>query len=126
MYKTSEFKSWSKTQNSPSRLVSLMENPFRNFSASKISNAVKPMTVVEYRDMTGKLHRIPVRNKTQMREAQMYLSIFKEEERTMKQLLSEYPIKMGRIEKKFLPELRRDFKRIWNVSSKFVDKIAGY
>lgn len=126
MYKTSEFQTWSKSQNSPSRLAQLMENPFRQFSASKMSSAVKPMTVVEYKDMTGKIHRIPVRNKTQMREAQMYLSIFKAEERTMKQILSEYPVKWGRIEKRFLPELRREFKSYWNVSSKFVDKLAGY
>lgn len=126
MYNTNNFKEWSKSHNSPSRLVSLMENPFKQFSASKISSAVKPMTVVEYRDMLGKLHRIPVRNRTQMREAQAYLSIFKAEERTMKQILAEYPIKWGRIEKRFLPELRREFKSKWNVSSKFVDKIAGY
>ena len=66
------------------------------------------------------------RNRKQMREAQLFLSIFKAEERTMKEILNEYPIEMGRIPKRFLAELKRDFKSKWDVSSQFVEKIAGY
>jgi hypothetical protein len=120
-----EFKESIKTGSN--RLGNLIENPFRNFAASKISSAVKPLTVVEYTDMFGKLYRIPVRNKTQMREAQLYLSIFKKECATLKQIVSEYPIVMGRIPKKFLSEFRSDIKRIYpNVNGTFINKLAGY
>lgn len=120
-----EFKESIKTGSN--RLGNLIENPFRNFAASKISNSVKPLTVVEYTDMFGKLYRIPVRNKTQMREAQLYLSIFKKECATLKQIVSEYPIVMGRIPKKFLSEFRSDIKRIYpNVRGTFINKLAGY
>lgn len=120
-----EFKESIKTGSN--RLGNLIENPFRNFAASKISNSVKPLTVVEYTDMFGKLYRIPVRNKTQMREAQLYLSIFKKECATLKQLVAEYPIVMGRIPKKFLKEFRSDIKRIYpNVRGTFINKLAGY
>ena len=120
-----EFKESVKTGGN--RLGQLIENPFRNFSASKMSNSVKPLTVVEYTDMFGKIHRIPVRNKTQMREAQVYLSIFKKECATLKQIIGEYPIVMGRIPKKFMSELRSDIKRIYpNVGNSFINKLAGY
>ena len=120
-----EFKESVKTGGN--RLGQLIENPFKNFSASKMSNSVKPLTVVEYTDMFGKIHRIPVRNKTQMREAQVYLSIFKKECATLKQLVAEYPIVMGRIPKKFLKEFRSDVKSIYpNVRGTFINKLAGY
>ena len=125
MYNTKEFNGNYKNHNQ-SRLAQLMENPFRQFSASKIGIGKQTQCVVEYTDMLGKLHRFVVKNRKQMREAQMYLSIFKSEERTMKAILSEYPIEMGRIPKRFLSELKREFKSKWDVSSAFVEKLAGY
>ena len=125
MYNTKEFNSNFKNHN-VSRLAQLMDNPFKVFSASKISNHVKPLTVVEYTDIFGKKYRIPVRNKTQMREAQLFLAMFKEESASMKEILSEYPVSMGRIEKRFLPELKRIFKKRWNLKGSIVEKLAGY
>ena len=118
-----EFKESIKTGSN--RLGNLIENPFRNFAASKISSAVKPLTVVEYTDMFGKLYRIPVRNKTQMREAQVYLSIFKKECTTLKNIIGEYPIVMGRIPKKFMSELRSELLE-FGLTHKFINKLAGY
>lgn len=118
-----EFKDFSKSN--PSRLAQMIENPFRNFSASKHSQAVKPMTVVEYKDFFGKVYRIPVRNKTQMREAQLFLSIFKSEMATLKGILSEYPVSYGRIPKKFMKELRNELKPL-GFSNEFINKAAGY
>lgn len=109
------------------RLGQLIDNPFRNFAASKMSSAVKPMTVVEYKDMFGKLHRIPVRNKTQMREAQLYLSIFKSEEATLKGIIAEFPVSFGRIPKKFMKEFRDEVKNVYpNCGAAFINKLAGY
>ncbi len=123
MYKTSEFKDFSKS--TPSRLAQMIENPFRNFSASKISNSVKPMTVVEFTDILGKKHVIKCSNKTKMKEAMAFLSIFKSEMATLKSILSEYPVSYGRIPKKFMKELRTELKP-YGFSNEFINKVAGY
>lgn len=107
------------------RLSQLIDNPFRQFAASKMSQAVKPMTIVEYTDLLGTVHRIPVRNRTQMREVQLYLSIFKAEAATVKSIISEYPMTYGRVPKRFLSELKRELKAV-GVDSKFAMKLAGY
>ncbi len=123
MYKTSEFKDFSKSN--PSRLAQMIENPFRNFSASKISNSVKPMTVVEFTDILGKKHVIKCSNKTKMKEAMAFLSIFKSEMATLKSILSEYPVSYGRIPKKFMKELRTELKP-YGFSNELINKVAGY
>ena len=107
------------------RLGNLIENPYKVFSASKMSSSVKPMTVVEYTDLMGRTHRIKCSNRTQMKQAQAFLSIFKKETATVKMILSEYPVSFGRIPKKFLKELRNDLVH-YGFSSKFVNQLAGY
>jgi hypothetical protein len=123
MYKTSEFKDFSKS--APSRLAQMIDNPFRNFSASKMSQAVKPMTVVEYTDLLGKLHRIPVRNRTEMKKAQLFLSILKAETAKVKDIIAQYPMKYGQVPKRFMAELRAELKAI-GFDSKMANRLAGY
>ena len=118
-----EFKDFSKSN--PSRLAQMIENPFRNFSATKLSNSVKPMTVVEFTDILGKKHVIKCANKTKMKEAMAFLSIFKSEMATLKSILSEYPVSYGRIPKKFMKELRTELKPL-GFSNEFINKVAGY
>lgn len=118
-----EFKDFSKSN--PSRLAQMIENPFRNFSATKLSNSVKPMTVVEFTDILGKKHVIKCANKTKMKEAMAFLSIFKSEMATLKGILSEYPVSYGRIPKKFMKELRNELKPL-GFSNEFINKVAGY
>jgi hypothetical protein len=107
------------------RLGNLIENPFKNFSASKMSNSVKPLSVVEFTDIFGKKHIIKCANKTKIKEAMVFLSMFKEETTTLKNILSEYPISMGRIPKKFMKELRSELKPL-GFSNEFINKVAGY
>jgi hypothetical protein len=120
---TLEFKEQIKTGSN--RLGNLIENPYRNFSASKMSSAVKPLTVVQYKDLMGKVHSIRCANRTQMKEAQTFLSIFKTESAKVKEILSEYPVSYGKIPKKFLKELRTDLSKL-GFSVKFINKLAGY
>lgn len=120
---TAEFKDFSKSN--PSRLAQMIENPYKVFSASKHSQAVKPMTVVEYTDLMGQTHRIKCANRTQMKNAQAFLSIFKKEAATVKSIISEYPIVMGRVPKKFMKELRNELAH-YGFSTKFVNQLAGY
>jgi hypothetical protein len=56
-----QFNEGIKTSN---RLGNLIENPYKVFSASKLSNSVKPMTVVEFTDFLGKKYVIKCANKT--------------------------------------------------------------
>lgn len=123
MYKTSEFRDFSKS--APSRLAQMIENPYRNFSATKLSSAVKPLTIVEFTDVLGKKHVIKCANKTKMKEAMAFLSILKQDTATLKNILSEYPISMGRIPKKFMSELRNELKPL-GFSTQFINKVAGY
>lgn len=120
-----EYKDYLKT--GTTRLGSLIDNPVRQFAASKMSSAVKPLTVVEYTDIFGKLHRIPVRNRTEMREAQVFLSIFKKECATLKSIVSEYPIEMGRVPKRFMSEFRKDIKSLYpKCGNGLINKLAGH
>jgi hypothetical protein len=118
-----EFKESVKTGGN--RLGQLIENPFKNFAASKMSLGRKTMCVVEYTDLMNKTHRIVCNNRKQMMEAQTFLSIFKKESATIKGIISEYPIVMGRIPKRFLTELRSELKN-YGLSYSFINRLAGY
>lgn len=118
-----EFKESVKTGGN--RLGQLIENPFRNFAASKMSLGRKTMCVVEYTDLMNKTHRIVCNNRKQMLEAQTFLSIFKKEAATIKGIISEYPVVMGRIPKRFLTELRSELKE-YGLSYSFINRLAGY
>ena len=118
-----EFKESVKTGGN--RLGQLIENPFRNFAASKMSNGRKTMCIVEYTDLLGNVHRIKCSNRKQMTEAQLFLSIFKKEAASIKNILSEYPISYGRIPKRFMPELRTELLE-FGLTYKFINKLAGY
>ena len=118
-----EFKESIKTGGN--RLGQLIENPFKNFAASKMSLGRKTMCVVEYTDLMNKTHRIVCNNRKQMLEAQTFLSIFKKESATIKGIISEYPVVMGRIPKRFLTELRSELKE-YGLSYSFINRLAGY
>jgi len=118
-----EFKESIKTGGN--RLGQLIENPFKNFAASKMSLGRKTMCVVEYTDLMNKTHRIVCNNRKQMMEAQTFLSIFKKESATIKGIISEYPVVMGRIPKRFLTELRSELKE-YGLSYSFINRLAGY
>ena len=118
-----EFKESVKTGGN--RLGQLIENPFKNFAASKMSLGRKTMCVVEYTDLMNKTHRIVCNNRKQMMEAQTFLSIFKKESATIKGIISEYPVVMGRIPKRFLTELRSELKE-YGLSYSFINRLAGY
>ena len=120
---TIEFKESVKTGSG--RLVSIMENPFKNFAASKMSLGKKTQCIVEYVDMFNRKHIIVCNNRTQMKDAQSFLSIFKSESAKVKSILAEYPISLGRIPKKFMPELRAELKSL-GFTYNFINKLAGY
>ena len=118
-----EFKESVKTGGN--RLGNLIENPFRNFAASKMSNGRKTMCIVEFTDLFGKKHMIKCSNRKQMLDAQSFLGMFKSESSKVKNILAEYPISFGRIPKRFMSELRSELKE-FGFSYQFINKLAGY
>lgn len=123
MYKPLEFQSYRK--DNESRLAQMIENPYKNFSATKMSNCVKPLSIVTFTDIFGKVHSIKCANKSKVKEAMAFFSILKADTATLKGILSEYPVSYGRIPKKFLKELRMELKPM-GFSNEFITKVAGY
>jgi hypothetical protein len=122
-YKPLEFKEYLKSNQS--RLAQMIENPYLDFAPSKQSLGKKTMCIVEYTDLMGRKHTIKCSNKKQMREAQLFLSIFKEESLKVKQIVSQYPVKLGRIQKSYMSAFRADMKEL-GFTNKFINEIAGW
>jgi hypothetical protein len=120
---TIEFKEGIKSGSN--RLVSIMENPYKMFSASKMSLGKKTQCIVEFTDLLGKKHTIRCANRKQMLEAQSFLGMFKSESLKVKNILMEYPISFGRIPKKYMPQLRSELKE-FGFTYSFINKLAGY
>ena len=122
-FKPLEFQDYRK--DNISRLAQMIENPYLDFAPSKQSLGKKTMCVVEYTDLMGRKHTIRCSNKKQMREAQLFLSIFKSEALKVSQIVSEYPIKFGRIQKSYMSAFRAEMKE-FSFTNKFINEIAGW
>jgi len=85
-----------------------IENPFRQFSASKMSNNPRFNVSVEYTDILGNTHRIQCKTRKALNEARQFLSIFKAESAKINEILSQYPVSMGKFPKKFHKEIKSD------------------
>lgn len=106
--------------------VSRNEKPiYRNFASSKLSNSVKPNTLVEFTDFMGRKHLVQCRNNSELKKQMKFFAELKKESLTISQIISSYPISMGKIEKKFISEVRRELKETLNLSKKQIDLILG-
>ena len=85
---------------------------YLNFAASKMSNAVKPNTVVEFTDFMGRKHKVACRHNGDMKKAMAFFAILKREATNINEIIASYPIKMGRIEKRFLPAAKKELKAL--------------
>jgi len=85
-----------------------IENPYKQFSASKMSNNNRFCVSVEYKNLFGKTIRIECKTRKSMLEAQAFLKIFKSEVSKINRILAEYPVSMGKFPKKFHSEIKRD------------------
>ena len=85
-----------------------MNNPFKNFSASKMSENNRFSVSVQYTDILGNTHRIECKTRKALNEARAFLSIFKAEAARLNEILREYPVSMGKFPKKFHKEIKSD------------------
>lgn len=97
---------------------------YLTFAASKLSDRVKPNTIVEFTDFRGKTHKVAVRNNTEMRKAMAFFSILKRESAKINEILADYPVRMGKIEKKFIPQVKRELKSI-GLTPKAIKVVLG-
>lgn len=93
---------------------------YLTFAASKMSNSVKPNTVVEFTDFMGRVHKVAVRNRTEMQKAMAFFAVLKKESARINEILADYPVRMGRIEKRFIPQVKRELKAI-GLSTKAIE-----
>ena len=107
-------KAWSTARN---------EKPvFINFSATKMSNAVKPNTIVEFTDFTGRKHKVACRNNTEMKKAMAFFAELKKESLAISRIIADYPLYFGQIDKKFLSAVRKELAGI-GLTKKAIDKV---
>lgn len=115
---TREFNGNYKNHNNNERPVYL------TFAASKMSNAVKPNTVVEFKDFMGRTHKVAVRNNTEMKKAMAFFAVLKKESARINEIIASFPMSYGRIPKKFIAEAKRDLKSI-GLSAKAIDVVLS-
>lgn len=120
-YKTNEFNQYTEIAYNTSR----NEKPqYRNFSASKFNIPTKPNSIVEFKDFMGRVHKVSVKNNTELKKQMKFFAELKKESLTIKQIISSYPISMGKVEKKFIKECRNELKQ-FGLSKRAIDIVLG-
>jgi len=118
---TNEFNQFTETAYNTSR----NERPiYKNFAATKMSSAVKPQSIVEFKDFMGRTHKVAVRNNTELKKQMKFFAMLKKESATIKQIISQYPIKLGKVEKRFVADCKRELKQ-FGLTKKAIDIVLG-
>ena len=118
---TNEFNLYTETAYNTSR----NEKPqYKNFAASKMSQCVKPNSIVEFTDFMGRKHKVAVRNNTELKKQMKFFAELKKESLTIKEIILSYPISMGKVQKKFLAECKRELKA-FGLSKRAIDIVLG-
>ena len=121
-HKTNEFNQYTEIAYNTSR----NEKPqYKNFSASKFNIPTKPNTLVEFTDFMGRKHLVQCRNNSELKKQMKFFAELKKESLTINQIISSYPISMGKIEKKFIKDCRNELKQTLGLSKKQIDLILG-
>ena len=97
---------------------------YLTFAASKMSNAVKPNTVVEFTDFMGRKHKVACRHNGDMKKAMAFFAVLKRESARINEIIASYPMSFGRIPKKFLSEVKNDLKAL-GLSAKAIQLVLA-
>jgi hypothetical protein len=124
MSKSIEFQDFRKSTSHPSRLAQMIDNPFRQFSASKMPIGRQKLTAtVSFTDFMGKTHIVHCTNKAQIKKAKASFDEFRIESAQIQGIIAEYPVSFGRIPEKFRKELTKDLKTIFGLQKPLIDYI---
>ena len=118
---TNEFNQFTEVSFNTSR----NERPiYRNFASSKMSNSVKPQSMVEFTDFMGRKHIVSVRNNTELKKQMKFFGMLKKESSTINQIIGQYPMSFGKVEKKFLKQLKNDLKQ-FGLNKRAIEIVLG-
>ena len=118
---TNEFNQYTELSYNTSR----NEKPqYRNFSASKFNIPTKPNSIVEFKDFMGRTHLVQCRNNTEVKKQMKFFAELKKESLTINQIILSYPISMGKVEKRFIAECKRELKS-FGLSKRAIDIVLG-
>jgi hypothetical protein len=95
---------------------------YLNFAASKMSQAVKPNSIVEFKDFMGRSHKVVCKNNTEIKKAMAFFSELKKESLAITRIIAQYPMSYGQVTKKFIPEVRRELKGI-GLNNQSIEKV---
>ncbi len=98
---------------------------YRNFSASKFNIPTKPNSIVEFKDFMGRTHKVVCKNNTEVKKQMKFFAELKKESLTINQIILSYPISMGKVEKKFVSQCRKELKETLGLSKKQIDIVLG-
>jgi hypothetical protein len=98
---------------------------YRNFSASKFNIPTKPNSIVEFKDFMGRTHKVVCKNNTEVKKQMKFFAELKKESLTISQIISSYPIKLGKVEKKFVSQCRKELKQTLGLSKRAIDIVLG-
>ena len=98
---------------------------YRNFSASKFNIPTKPNSIVEFKDFMGRTHKVVCKNNTEVKKQMKFFAELKKESLTISQIISSYPISMGKVEKKFISQCRKELKQTLGLSKRAIDIVLG-
>jgi hypothetical protein len=119
---TNEFNLYTETAYNTSR----NEKPqYRNFSASKFNIPTKPNSIVEFKDFMGRTHKVVCKNNTEVKKQMKFFAELKKESLTINQIILSYPISMGKVEKKFVSQCRKELKQTLGLSKRAIDIVLG-
>ena len=121
-YKTNEFNQYTEVAYNTSR----NEKPqYRNFAGSKFNIPTKPNSIVEFKDFMGRTHLVQCKNNTEVKKQMKFFAELKKESLTISQIISSYPISMGKVEKKFISQCRKELKQTLGLSKRAIDIVLG-
>ncbi len=95
----------------------------KNIPANKARVIKAGLPVVTYTNMFGKSFYLPYRTKKQYAEIVQFIKLFRQEDITLKRILSDYSVKMGRYVNE--SKLRKEIKAEFGFSKSAIDLILS-
>ncbi len=96
---------------------------YKNIPANTARVVKAGTPVVTYTNMFGKTFNLPYRTKKQYAEIVQFIKLFRNEDITLKRILSDYNVKMGRYVNE--PKLRAEIKEAFGFSKSAIDSILS-
>jgi len=95
----------------------------KNIPANRARVVKAGTPVVTYTTMFGRKYFLPYRTKKQYAEIAAFIKLFRQEDITLKRILSDYSVKMGQYVNE--PKLRKELREAFGFSKSAIDMILS-